>query len=103
MNIGLLNAAIVAVGGVGAALAGYAIILVGIRKKEPRSPRIWGRAAQMPHGAFSGYFGATGLAILTLMHYVLYFRADPSFGVIAPGLILVLACLLVPRHAALNG
>ncbi|WP_406074109.1 hypothetical protein [Micromonospora sp. NBC_01638] len=59
------------------------MILVGMKGRHP-SRQAWGAAANLPRAAFAGYFGAAGVALLSLAHLVLFFRNEDWFWLIAP-------------------
>lgn len=79
----ILAAVIAAVGCAGAVVFAYAVILVGV-KGQRASERAWGQAANLPRAVFASYFGAAGLALLSLAHLVQFYRNEEWFWLIAP-------------------
>ncbi|WP_433653293.1 hypothetical protein ACQP2C_14865 [Micromonospora zamorensis] len=79
----VLGAVITAIGCAGAVVFAYAVILVGV-KGQHASEQAWGRAANLPRVVFAGYFGAAGLALLSMAHLALLYRDEGWFWLIAP-------------------
>jgi hypothetical protein len=80
----LLNAAWLALMGVGSALLGYAVVVAAGRVPPPRG-RAWGAAAYLSRWRFALYFGALGLFWSLTMYLALTERDNRLFFALVAG------------------